>query len=198
MSIGLNLSMFWWREVHIDAYHFTTSCEQGLPLQSCGPKNVVMEDEWTPAYLPRRRQTTCFTRTCDQVITGRNLNYNRVLEIVQNEEYLSAADIGQIRKTGRVESRGRRIKRQVITTAGIRGRLCNGDGTDISGFVCGAEGDICSPDLTPFPDANNPTVPNPDPPNPIYGCCDGLQCDSATCWNGPTFSCRVPGKIQTF
>ena len=182
--------------MHIDAYHFTTSCEQGLPLQSCGPKNVVMEDEWTPAYLPRRRQTTCFTRTCDQVITGRNLNYNRVLEIVQNEEYLSAADIGQIRKTGRVESRGRRIKRQVITTAGIRGRLCNGDGTDISGFVCGAEGDICSPDLTPFPPAGPPGPPGP--PDPIYGCCDGLQCDSATCWNGPTFSCRVPGKIQTF
>ena len=108
-------------------------------------------DEWTPAYLPWRRQTTCFTRTCDQLISGRNLQYNRVLEIVQNEEYLSAADIGQIRKTGRVESRGRRIKRQVITSGGIKGRLCNGDGTDISGFVCGAEGDICSPDLTPFP-----------------------------------------------
>ena len=130
------------------------------------------------------------------MITGRNLNYNRVLEIVQNEEYLSAADIGQIRKTGRVESRGRRIKRQVITTAGIRGRLCNGDGTDISGFVCGAEGDICSPDLTAFPFAGPPGPTGP--PDPIYGCCDGLQCDSATCWNGPTFSCRVPGKIQTF
>ena len=131
-------------------------------------------EEWTPAYLPWRRQTTCFTRTCDQLISGRNLQYNRVLEIVQNEEYLSAADIGQIRKAGRRKLKDRRIKRQTL----IPGRLCNGDGTDLSGLSCGVEGQICVPS---------------DPPDPVLGCCDGLQCDSATCWNGPTFSCRLPG-----
>ena len=33
-----------------------------------------------------------YVQTCDQVITGRNLNYQRALNIIQNEEYLSAAD----------------------------------------------------------------------------------------------------------
>ena len=46
----------------------------------------------------QRRQDTCFVRTCNQVISGRNLRYGRVLEIVQNEEYLDAADLDQIRR----------------------------------------------------------------------------------------------------
>ncbi len=37
-------------------------------------------------------------QTCDQTITGRNLGYNRALEIIQNEEYLSAADLDIIRR----------------------------------------------------------------------------------------------------
>ena len=46
----------------------------------------------------QRRQDTCFVRTCNQLISGRNLRYGRVLEIVQNEEYLDAADLDQIRR----------------------------------------------------------------------------------------------------
>ena len=36
-------------------------------------------------------------RTCDQQITGRNLGYNRALEIIQNEEYLDDSDFDEIK-----------------------------------------------------------------------------------------------------
>ena len=36
-------------------------------------------------------------RTCDQQITGRNLEYNRALEIIQNEEYLDDSDFDEIK-----------------------------------------------------------------------------------------------------
>ena len=42
---------------------------------------------------------SCHRRTCDQTITGRSFRaYSRVLQIVQNEDYLSAADKSIIRK----------------------------------------------------------------------------------------------------
>lgn len=40
-------------------------------------------------------QSVC--RRCDQTISGRNLPYARALEIIQNEEYLSEAELGVIR-----------------------------------------------------------------------------------------------------
>ena len=40
----------------------------------------------------------CHVRTCDQTITGRNLDYSTALQIIQNEEYLTAADLSVIRK----------------------------------------------------------------------------------------------------
>ena len=40
----------------------------------------------------------CFVRRCDQTITGRDLRYNRALEIIQDEEYLSAADFDEIKR----------------------------------------------------------------------------------------------------
>ena len=43
-------------------------------------------------------EPTCLLRTCDQYITGRDLTYERALEIVQNEEYLVAVDADLIRK----------------------------------------------------------------------------------------------------
>merc|ERR1712226_1838200 len=49
----------------------------------------------------------CYIRQCDQIITGRNLLYSRALEIVQNEDYLSEADLDLIR---------RRYKRQANTS----------------------------------------------------------------------------------
>ena len=36
--------------------------------------------------------STCFTQSCEQIISGRYLTYDRVLEILQNEEYLSYAN----------------------------------------------------------------------------------------------------------
>ena len=43
-------------------------------------------------------EPTCLLRTCDQYITGRDLTYERALEIVQNEEYLVAVDADLIRR----------------------------------------------------------------------------------------------------
>ena len=39
------------------------------------------------------RSTTCFTQSCEQIITGRNLYYDRIIEILQTEEYLSEANL---------------------------------------------------------------------------------------------------------
>ena len=59
------------------------------------------------------RQDNCFTRTCDQIITGRNLKYGRALQIVQNEEYLDEADLNIIRR------RKDRVKRQIGTVTPV-------------------------------------------------------------------------------
>ena len=47
-----------------------------------------------------RAQTNAPTckQTCDQVVTGRNLRYQRALNIIQNEEYLSATDSSILRR----------------------------------------------------------------------------------------------------
>ena len=47
------------------------------------------------------RQQECYIRSCDQAITGRNLDYDRALQIVQKEEYLAAADLSVIRRLKR-------------------------------------------------------------------------------------------------
>ncbi len=39
-----------------------------------------------------------YVQSCDQVVTGRGLNYDRVLQIIQDEEYLSKADTSIIRR----------------------------------------------------------------------------------------------------
>ena len=44
--------------------------------------------------------SNCFTRTCDQVIIGRQLSYARALQIIQNEEYLEAAALDLIKRKG--------------------------------------------------------------------------------------------------
>ena len=53
-----------------------------------------------PSYAaqPQQPLPTCLLRTCDQYITGRDLTYERALEIVQNEEYLVAVDADLIRR----------------------------------------------------------------------------------------------------
>merc|ERR1712106_7261 len=40
----------------------------------------------------------CFVQTCDQVITGRQFQYDRSLEIIQDEEYLDDADFNDIKR----------------------------------------------------------------------------------------------------
>ena len=36
--------------------------------------------------------SSCFTQSCEQIISGRYLTYDRILEILQNEEYLEHAE----------------------------------------------------------------------------------------------------------
>jgi len=50
------------------------------------------------SYGYKRPEPTCLLRTCDQYITGRDLTYERALEIVQNEEYLVAVDADLIHR----------------------------------------------------------------------------------------------------
>lgn len=40
----------------------------------------------------------CFVQTCDQVITGRQFQYDRALEIIQDEEYLEDLDFDDIKR----------------------------------------------------------------------------------------------------
>ena len=62
------------------------------------PTAVVLSTQ----SFTRPQQTTpstCnYVQTCDQIVTGRNLNYGRVLRIIQDEEYLSKADTDIIRR----------------------------------------------------------------------------------------------------
>ena len=51
-----------------------------------------------PSYGAPTQEVVCLLRTCDQYITGRDLTYQRALEIVQNEEYLVAVDADLIRR----------------------------------------------------------------------------------------------------
>merc|ERR1712083_609447 len=40
----------------------------------------------------------CFVQTCDQVITGRQFQYDRSIEIIQEEEYLEDVDFDDIKR----------------------------------------------------------------------------------------------------
>ena len=43
--------------------------------------------------MSETRAGTCFTQSCEQIITGRNLYYDRIIEILQNEEYINEANL---------------------------------------------------------------------------------------------------------
>ena len=49
-----------------------------------------------------------FRQTCKVRVTGRNMRYQRALQIVQDEEYLSAIDLDDIRRYRRVYKKKRR------------------------------------------------------------------------------------------
>jgi len=44
------------------------------------------------------RKKSCFKQTCQQSISGRNLNYQKALDVIQNEDYLNVADKDSILK----------------------------------------------------------------------------------------------------
>lgn len=76
-------------------------------LQSSASTNSINNLLYSrPSYASQQQQSeaTCLLRTCDQYITGRDLTYQRALEIVQNEEYLVAVDADLIRRRQGYES----------------------------------------------------------------------------------------------
>lgn len=69
-------------------------------LQTSESNNLNNYQEVKPTYGPQLAGNipTCLLRTCDQYVTGRDLTYERALQIVQNEEYLVAVDADLIRR----------------------------------------------------------------------------------------------------
>jgi hypothetical protein len=90
-----------------------------VSLQSLMPSNSVIEDSvHSEDIVIKSRQDSglsseqqanlaadnkCYVQTCNQIISGRQLSYNRALEIVQSEEYLDAADTDLIRRLKRLK-----------------------------------------------------------------------------------------------
>jgi len=68
----------------------------------------IKNDIENESSLRQNRQTktnaSCFVQTCEQVVSGRDLSYERALEIIQSEEYLTVVDIGILRKTDEIEN----------------------------------------------------------------------------------------------
>ena len=64
------------------------------------PPNVTPPPGADPATLEN-----CYARTCDQLITGRDLTYARALEIIQGEDYITEADLeGILRRKKRQQT----------------------------------------------------------------------------------------------
>ena len=47
-------------------------------------------------FLAENENPSCYVQTCEQLIMGRNLRYQEALRIIQNEEYLEAADFDMV------------------------------------------------------------------------------------------------------
>jgi len=56
--------------------------------------------------------STCFTQSCEQVISGRYLTYDRILEIIQYEEYLNYANLQFVNK--------RRLRKKLVNRSRSR------------------------------------------------------------------------------
>jgi hypothetical protein len=71
-----------------------------------------MENSFLESLLDKQSTTrgrgklkkNCFKQTCTQVVAGRNLSYKRALQIVQDEEYLTATDNSIIKRFKRANS----------------------------------------------------------------------------------------------
>ena len=68
-----------------------------------------------PIFVPAKSQGLC--QTCDQTITGRNFNYARALEIIQEEEYLEESDFDDIRH--RYKRRTHSLRQSQNITLGV-------------------------------------------------------------------------------
>ena len=75
----------------------------GTTINGAGTPDVTSDGGLNPE---------CYSRTCDQFITGRDLPYARALEIVQQEEYLEEADFNIIRRKRDIENVLSRQRRQ--------------------------------------------------------------------------------------
>jgi hypothetical protein len=67
------------------------------PSYGVKPSYGVQQPSYGAPQQPEP-EPACLLRTCDQVITGRDMTYQRALEIVQTEEYLVAVDPDLIRR----------------------------------------------------------------------------------------------------
>jgi hypothetical protein len=78
-------------------------------LEDLRPSNIVVDDlvdMTVDDLVDITVDDSCYVQTCNQIISGRQLSYNRALEIVQSEKYLDAADIDLIRRLKRFKRQG--------------------------------------------------------------------------------------------
>ncbi len=83
----------------------TTPVTPILDLDHAAGPELSFGYESTDIFQERQDNNDCYVQTCDQTITGRQLAYNRALDIVQNEEYLEVADTDIIRRQFTVKER---------------------------------------------------------------------------------------------
>ncbi|TRY70447.1 hypothetical protein TCAL_05921, partial [Tigriopus californicus] len=86
--------------------------QQGIPVNL----NQLPTPTPPPAPLvqapqPDLSSDDCLERVCDQIITGRDLTYERALEILQDEEYLDATDFDVVRRHRRFKRRSEERKK---------------------------------------------------------------------------------------
>ena len=75
------------------------------PAPTLAPTPAPIPAPTTSAAPAIALRQECFTRICDQTISGRQLVYDRALEIIQDEEYLNDVDFDEIKR--------QRLKRQI-------------------------------------------------------------------------------------
>lgn len=86
----------------------TTSSARFRPLTTTRSTTTLYTTKWTTTTTPRPTfsrpaiqltpdfENECLLRTCTQTLTGRDLNYGRILDIIQNEEYLSVISMAEV------------------------------------------------------------------------------------------------------
>ena len=83
----------------MDCFYFWQIFHLNVNVKFVSLSLLLLRFDIRPSYGEvNEAEPTCLLRTCDQYITGRDLTYERALEIVQNEEYLVAVDADLIRR----------------------------------------------------------------------------------------------------